>query len=60
MAGLTNEIAKRMGLGGAYPMKPLRWLSRIGIEVDPIRLQNMAIRMSPWVPVSDCAGRAGP
>jgi formate dehydrogenase len=42
-----NEIAKRMGLGGAYPMKPLRWLSRIGIEVDPIRLQDAAIRMSP-------------
>jgi anaerobic selenocysteine-containing dehydrogenase len=44
---IFNDIARRMGLGGAYPMKPLRWLSRIGIQVDPIRLQDMAIRMSP-------------
>jgi formate dehydrogenase len=42
-----NEIAKRMGFGGAYSVAPLRWLARLGIEVDPIRIYDAAIRTSP-------------
>jgi anaerobic selenocysteine-containing dehydrogenase len=42
-----NDIARRMGLGGAYSMRPLRWLSRLGVEVNPMRLYDFAIRTGP-------------
>jgi formate dehydrogenase len=44
---VLNEIAKRMGLGGAYPMKPLRLMAKLGINVHPMKLLDMAIRTGP-------------
>jgi formate dehydrogenase len=42
-----NEIAGRMGLGGAYSMAPLRWLAKLGYPVNPMKLLDAAIRTSP-------------
>jgi len=44
---VLNEIAKRMGLGGAYPVKPLRMLSKLGVEIHPMKLYDAAIRTGP-------------
>lgn len=44
---VLNEIAKRMGLGGAQPVKLLRLLAKLGIHVDPIRMLDLAIRTGP-------------
>jgi formate dehydrogenase len=43
-----NEVAKRMGLGGAYPVPALRWLSKRGIEIHPMALYDMTIRTGPF------------
>jgi len=42
-----NDIARRMGLGGAYSVGPLRWLARVGIEVDPHLLMDLMLRTGP-------------
>jgi anaerobic selenocysteine-containing dehydrogenase len=42
-----NDIAKRMGLGGAYSLAPLRWLAKLGYSIDPIKLYDVAIRTGP-------------
>jgi anaerobic selenocysteine-containing dehydrogenase len=42
-----NDIARRMGLGGAYSVAPLRWLSRIGVVVDPHSLMDVMLRTGP-------------
>ena len=44
---ILNEIARRMGLGGAYPVPALRWLAKLGLAVDPMRLLDLAIRTAP-------------
>ena len=41
---ILNEIAKRMGRGGAYPIRPLRWLARLGYQVEPRRLLDLLLR----------------
>lgn len=44
---VLNEIAKRMGLGGAYSVKPLRVLAKLGVTVHPKTLLDAAIRTGP-------------
>ena len=43
---VLNEIARRMGRGGAYTLAPLRWLAKIGIEVTPRTLVDALLRIS--------------
>ena len=45
---VMNEIAKRMGLGGAYPVPPLRWLSKLGYDLPPMTLYDIVIRTGPF------------
>lgn len=45
---VMNEIAKRMGLGGAYPLAPLRLLAKLGYEIPPEKLYDAAIRTGPF------------
>lgn len=42
-----NEIAFRMGLGGAYSVPLLRWLAKRGRSVDPMKIYDVVIRTSP-------------
>jgi anaerobic selenocysteine-containing dehydrogenase len=44
---VLNEIANRMGLGGAYPGKFLRWLAGKGLAPHPMTLLDLAIRTGP-------------
>ncbi|CDO30874.1 molybdopterin-containing oxidoreductase family protein [Mycolicibacterium porcinum] len=44
---ILNEIARRMGRGGAYAAAPLRWLARVGINVSPRTMVDALIRTSP-------------
>jgi formate dehydrogenase len=44
---VLNDIAKRMGLGGAYPMAPLRWLAKLGIDIHPMTIYDLVIRTGP-------------
>jgi len=43
---VLNDIAHRMGLGGAYSAAPLRWLARLGLEVTPKQIADLLIRTS--------------
>jgi formate dehydrogenase len=43
---VVDEIAARMGLGGAYAAKPLRWLAKRGLRVKPRTLVDLIIRTS--------------
>ncbi|MHB8696281.1 MAG: molybdopterin dinucleotide binding domain-containing protein, partial [Solirubrobacteraceae bacterium] len=45
---VLNEIARRMGRGGAYPVKPLRWLAAAGVQVPPMKLYDAIIRTGPY------------
>lgn len=44
---VMNDIAHRMGLGGAYSLRPLRWLAKLGVNVPPVALADLAIRTGP-------------
>ncbi len=44
---ILQEIAKKMGLGGAYSAPALRWLARVGIEPKPFQLFDLAVRTGP-------------
>lgn len=41
---ILNEIARRMGRGGAYPIRPLRWLAKLGCQVQPRRVLDLLLR----------------
>lgn len=43
---VLNEIARRMGLGGAYSFAPLRWLAKMGITVTPRSMIDLILRTS--------------
>jgi formate dehydrogenase len=43
---ILDEIAARMGLGGAYAAGPLRWLAKRGLRVKPGTLVDLVIRTS--------------
>ncbi|MYH71783.1 MAG: molybdopterin-dependent oxidoreductase [Acidimicrobiia bacterium] len=43
---ILNEIARRMGHGGAYPVRPLRWLAKLGYQVKPRQILDIMIRTS--------------
>ena len=43
---VLNEIVRRQGRGGAYPIAPLRWLSKIGRPVAPRTLVDLLLRTS--------------
>lgn len=43
---ILDEIARRMGYGGAYPVAPLRWLARLGLRPRPRTLIDTLIRTS--------------
>ena len=44
---ILQEIASRMGVGGAYAIPALRWLAKLGIEVKPRTLADLMLRMGP-------------
>ncbi len=41
---ILNEIAKRMGRGGAHVLRPLRWLAKLGWNITPRRLLDLLLR----------------
>lgn len=41
-----NEIAYRMGVGGAYSIPLLRWFAKRGRNLDPIKIYDLVIRTS--------------
>jgi formate dehydrogenase len=43
---IMDELARRMGFGGAYAIAPLRWLAKLGIHVRPRTLGDLIIRTS--------------
>ena len=43
---VLNEIARRMGRGGAYPIAPLRWLAKRGWSMTPSTMYDVLIRLS--------------
>ena len=43
---VLNDIARRMGLGGAYAIKPLRVLARLGMSVTPKAMVDVLLRTS--------------
>ncbi len=43
---VLNDIARRMGLGGAYSIAPLRWLAKAGIAVKPRTMVDLTLRTS--------------
>ena len=43
---ILDELARRMGLGGAYSFAPMRWLAKLGIRPTPRFLTDVAIRTS--------------
>lgn len=45
---VLNDIARRMGLGGAYAIKPLRILARLGVRVTPRTLADILLRTGPY------------
>lgn len=45
---VLNDIARRMGRGGAYPMAPLRWLSKFGVEIPPMKMYDAIVRTGPF------------
>jgi len=44
---ILQEVARRVGLGGAYASRWMRWLARIGVEITPEQLADMLIRTGP-------------
>lgn len=44
---ILQEICHRMGLGGAYVAKPMRWLAKLGIAIKPETLANLMLRLGP-------------
>ncbi|WP_162938689.1 molybdopterin-containing oxidoreductase family protein [Mycobacterium kyogaense] len=44
---ILQEIARRMGYGGAYSVAPLRRLAKIGIQVKPRAFVDVLVRTSP-------------
>jgi len=43
---ILNDLARRMGRGGAYAIGPLRWLARLGLQVTPRTMVDALIRTS--------------
>ncbi len=43
---ILDEIARRMGYGGAYAVRPLRALAKLGYRVKPRQLLDLLIRTS--------------
>ncbi len=43
---ILNEIAQRMGHGGAYPIRPLHWLAKLGYQVKPRQMADLLLRTS--------------
>jgi formate dehydrogenase len=43
---ILDEIARRMGLGGAYSLKVLRTLARLGVRLKPKMLVDLLLRTS--------------
>ena len=43
---VLNDIARSMGLGGAYSVAPLRWLAKAGIRLKPRTLVDLILRTS--------------
>ncbi|HKY90013.1 MAG TPA: molybdopterin-dependent oxidoreductase [Nevskiaceae bacterium] len=41
---ILQEIASRMGVGGAYALPALRWLAKLGVEVKPRHLADLLLR----------------
>ncbi|MDB5967872.1 MAG: formate dehydrogenase [Hydrocarboniphaga sp.] len=44
---ILQEIARRSGLGGAYSVRALRWLARIGLHVTPSMIADLLVRTGP-------------
>jgi formate dehydrogenase len=44
---ILDEIARRLGVGGAYAQAPLRLLAKLGVRVKPRTLADILIRTSP-------------
>ena len=44
---ILDELARRMGLGGAYPLAAQRFLARFGIRPGPRTMIDAAIRLTP-------------
>ncbi len=43
---IMDEIVRRQGAGGAYPIAPMRWLAKAGIRPTPRFLVDLLIRTS--------------
>jgi formate dehydrogenase len=43
---ILDELARRMGFGGAYAAAPLRWLAKMGVHIRPRTMMDMIIRTS--------------
>ena len=43
---ILNELCARMGLGGAYSVRALRMLARLGLRITPRRMMDALLRLS--------------
>lgn len=43
---ILNDLARRMGLGGAYVLAPLRWLAGHGLALKPRTMVDALLRLS--------------
>jgi formate dehydrogenase len=43
---ILDELARRMGFGGAYAIAPLRWLAKLGVHIRPHTMMDLLIRTS--------------
>jgi formate dehydrogenase len=41
---ILDELARRMGLGGAYMSPVLRWLARLGLRMSPRQMADLIVR----------------
>jgi len=43
---IFDDLARRVGCGGAYSQAPLRWLARAGLRIQPRTMADVLIRTS--------------
>jgi formate dehydrogenase len=43
---ILDELARRLGAGGAYQVAPLRWLAKLGLRVSPRSMADVLLRTS--------------
>jgi formate dehydrogenase len=43
---ILDELARRLGAGGAYQVAPLRWLAKAGLRLSPRTMADLLLRTS--------------